>query len=77
MFEKQKATSVTGTQRTKGRLEAFEGVKPSRLWLGFNCVLSGSGGQNVGSTVRLIFCRDHSGSTWRARGQGPGLVETC
>lgn len=25
MFEKQKATSVTGTQRTKGRLEAFEG----------------------------------------------------
>lgn len=31
VFEEQKATSVTRTQRTKRRLEAFTGVEPSRL----------------------------------------------
>lgn len=56
-FEEPKATSVLGTQRTKGRLEAFTGVEASRLWLGFSCIFSGSRGQSEGSKLDLSFAK--------------------
>lgn len=53
---------MTGNPENTGEVGDSEGVEPSRLCLRFMCVFSGNGGQNEGSTVRFILCKDRSGS---------------